>query len=199
MICTRSRRYGGWTRCWSTTSWSFDDLVERESFDLWVGDEAWDVDHFLHENPELKRAPFVWMTDFVGWLPMLDGGEREAMLTADWNAEMVEHVGPLPDAARSVGVRGRPRRHRRPAAGAGAAEHPDWTEQHFDFAGYVMGDRVDAPGSGGAAFTVSGTRPTRSSAWSASAAPGSAGTCCGGWSAYPGGTSARFPACGWWR
>ena len=56
----------------------FDDLVERENFDLWVGDEAWDLDHFLHENPELKRAPFVWMTDFVGWVPMPDGGEREA-------------------------------------------------------------------------------------------------------------------------
>ena len=59
----------------------FDDLVERETFDLWLGDEAWDLDHFLHEHPELKRAPFVWMTDFVGWVPMPDGGEREAFLT----------------------------------------------------------------------------------------------------------------------
>ena len=74
----------------------FDDLVEREYFDLWVGDEAWDLDHFLHENPELKRAPFVWMTDFVGWMPMADGGEREAALTADWNAEMLEHVARYP-------------------------------------------------------------------------------------------------------
>ena len=29
----------------------FDDLVERERFDLWLGDEAWDLDHFLHEHP----------------------------------------------------------------------------------------------------------------------------------------------------
>ena len=28
-----------------------DDLVDRERFDLWVGDEAWDLDHFLHEHP----------------------------------------------------------------------------------------------------------------------------------------------------
>ncbi len=59
----------------------FDDLVERDPFDLWLGDEAWDLDYFLHENPDLKRAPFVWMTDFVGWVPMPDGGEREAFLT----------------------------------------------------------------------------------------------------------------------
>ena len=47
----------------------------REHYDVWVGDEAWDVDYFLHENPELKCAPYVWLTDFVGWLPMPDGGD----------------------------------------------------------------------------------------------------------------------------
>src|SRR6478736_8213234 len=52
----------------------FAELTASEPFDLWVGDEAWDIDYFLHENPELKRAPYAWMTDFVGWLPMPDGG-----------------------------------------------------------------------------------------------------------------------------
>ena len=36
------------------------------------------------------------MTDFVGWVPMPDGGDREAFLTADYNAEMVEHVARYP-------------------------------------------------------------------------------------------------------
>ena len=48
----------------------FHDAVEGGEYDLVIGDEAWDVDHFLHENPELKRTAFAWMTDFVGWLPM---------------------------------------------------------------------------------------------------------------------------------
>ena len=52
----------------------FDDLVRERDYDLWIGDEAWDLDHFLHENPGLKRAPFAWMTDFVGWVP--DGRRR---------------------------------------------------------------------------------------------------------------------------
>ena len=52
----------------------FADLTEQEPFDLWIGDEAWDIDYFLHENPELKRSAYAWMTDFVGWLPMPDGG-----------------------------------------------------------------------------------------------------------------------------
>ena len=32
----------------------FDELAEQEHYDLWIGDEAWELDHFLHENPELK-------------------------------------------------------------------------------------------------------------------------------------------------
>jgi pimeloyl-ACP methyl ester carboxylesterase len=74
----------------------FAELTENEPFDLWVGDEAWDIDYFLHENPELKRAPYAWMTDFVGWLPMPDGGPREQALTADYNAEMIEQIARFP-------------------------------------------------------------------------------------------------------
>ena len=121
----------------------FDDLVERDPFDLWVGDEAWDLDHFLHENPELKRAPFVWMTDFVGWVPMPDGGEREAFLAADWNAEMVEHVARYPSLRdRSVFV-GDPDDVVDLPLGPGLPSARAWTQEHFDFAGYVMGERPD--------------------------------------------------------
>ena len=74
----------------------FHDLVQEEPFDLWIADEAWEVDYFLHENPELKTAPYVWLTDFVGVLPMPGGGEREAFLAADTNAQMVEHVARHP-------------------------------------------------------------------------------------------------------
>ena len=38
----------------------FDELMEREDFDLVIGDEAWDVDYFLHENPRAqarRRTP----------------------------------------------------------------------------------------------------------------------------------------------
>ena len=38
----------------------------------------------------------MWLTDFVGWLPMDDGGEHESFLTADYNAEMIEHIARFP-------------------------------------------------------------------------------------------------------
>ena len=74
----------------------FLDVVQAEQYDLWIGDEAWDVDYYLHENPELKAAAYVWLTDFVGYLPMPDGGEREAFLTTDYNAEMIEQIARYP-------------------------------------------------------------------------------------------------------
>ena len=74
----------------------FHDLVREQNYDVWIADEGWEIDHFLHENPELKTAPYAWLTDFVGYLPMPAGGEHEASLTADYNAEMIEHIERYP-------------------------------------------------------------------------------------------------------
>jgi hypothetical protein len=117
----------------------FHDVVEAGEYDLVVGDEAWDVDHFLHENPELKRTAFAWMTDFVGWLPMPAGGDREAFLTADYNAEMIEHVERFPRIRdRSIFV-GDPDDIVPDDFGPGLGSIRAWTEQHFAFSGYVTG------------------------------------------------------------
>ncbi|MGH3115115.1 MAG: glycosyltransferase, partial [Gaiellaceae bacterium] len=117
----------------------FHDVVEEEPYDLWIGDEAWEVDYYLHENTELKNAAYVWLTDFVGWIPMEDGGEREAFLTADYNAEMIEHIARFPrlrDRALFVGY---PEDVVPDAFGPELPGIRDWTEQHYDFAGYVTG------------------------------------------------------------
>jgi pimeloyl-ACP methyl ester carboxylesterase len=117
----------------------FQDVVADEHFDLVVADEAWDVDHFLHENPELKRSPLAWLTDFVGWLPMPDEGPGEAALTADYNAEMIEHIARFPWLRdRSIFVGARDDLVCDPL-GPGLPTVRDWTCDHFDFAGYVTG------------------------------------------------------------
>ena len=117
----------------------FHEVVTETDYDLWIADEGWDIDHFLHEHPELKRASYAWLTDFVGFLPMPDGGAREAYLTADYNAEMVEHIAAHPnvrDRAIFVGNAGDCVDDR---LGPGLPTIRDWTEQHYDFAGYVTG------------------------------------------------------------
>ena len=94
--CTASRRCAAWTRSSSPTSCCSRRSSRKGCTTSIIGDEAWDVDHFWHENPELKRGQHVWLTDFVGFLPMPDGGEHEAFLTTDYNAEMIEHIARYP-------------------------------------------------------------------------------------------------------
>jgi predicted glycosyltransferase len=113
--------------------------VRDEPYDLWIGDEAWEVDYFLHENPELKSAAYVWLTDFVGWLPMPDGGEREAFITADYNAEMIEHIARFPRIRDRAVFVGNPEDIVPDSFGPELPAIRDWTEQHYDFAGYVTG------------------------------------------------------------
>jgi pimeloyl-ACP methyl ester carboxylesterase/predicted glycosyltransferase len=117
----------------------FHDVVRDEPYDLWIGDEAWELDYFLHENPELKRAAYVWLTDFVGWLPMPDGGEREAFLTADYNAEMIEHIARFPRIRDRALFVGNPEDVVPDSFGPELPPIRDWTERHYDFAGYVTG------------------------------------------------------------
>jgi pimeloyl-ACP methyl ester carboxylesterase len=117
----------------------FADLVEDEDYDAWIGDEAWELDYFLHENPRLKRAPYVWLTDFVGWLPMPDGGSAEAALAADYNAEMVEQISRLPALRDRALFVGNPEDIVPDALGPALPGIREWTQQHFDFTGYVSG------------------------------------------------------------
>jgi pimeloyl-ACP methyl ester carboxylesterase/predicted glycosyltransferase len=117
----------------------FQDVIDEGGYDLVIADEAWDVDHYWHEHPELKKAKLAWFTDFVGWVPMPANGSHEASLTSDYNAEMIKHV------ERHPGVRDR-------AIFVGSAEDivplpfgqdlpqmRDWVPRHFDFSGYIIG------------------------------------------------------------
>ncbi len=116
-----------------------DDLVREEQYDVWIGDEAWELDYYLHENPERKRAAYVWLTDFVGWLPMDDGGAREAFVTADYNAEMIEQIARYPRVRDRAVFVGDADDIVPDAFGPDLPLIRDWTEEHYDFAGYVTG------------------------------------------------------------
>ncbi len=117
----------------------FQDLTREEDYDLWIGDEAWELDYYLHENPEQKRAAYAWFTDFVGWLPMPGAGEREAFLTADYNAEMIEHIARYPRLRDRAIFVGDPDDIVPDSFGPGLPAIRDWTRQHYDFAGYITG------------------------------------------------------------
>ncbi len=81
----------------------------------------------------------MWLTDFVGWLPMLDGGAREEFLTADYNAEMIEQIARYPRVRDRAVFVGEPDDIVPERFGPELPAIREWTEEHYSFAGYVTG------------------------------------------------------------
>jgi pimeloyl-ACP methyl ester carboxylesterase/predicted glycosyltransferase len=124
----------------------FQTAVDDGGYDLVIADEAWDIDHYWHEHPELKKAKLAWLTDFVGYVPMPSGGADEAFLTADYNAEMIEHVERHPAVRDRAIFVGRPEDVIPLGFGQDLPIMRDWVPRHFNFAGYVMGEHPEAFG-----------------------------------------------------
>ena len=137
----------------------FQEVVEERHHDLVIADEAWDVDHYWHEHPELKRAPLAWLTDFVGYLPFSDGGTREAALTADYNAEMIGHVERFPWVRDRALFVGSPDDIVPDRFGPDLPGIREWTERHFRFTGYIGGIDLAALGERAALRAELGYRP----------------------------------------
>ena len=125
----------------------FQDAVEQGGYDLVIADEAWDIDHYWHEHPELKRAGLAWFTDFVGYVPMPSGGNQEAFLTTDYNAEMIGHIERHPGVRDRAIFVGEPDDVIPQSFGRDLPAMRDWVPKHFDFAGYIIGEHPRTFGS----------------------------------------------------
>jgi pimeloyl-ACP methyl ester carboxylesterase/UDP:flavonoid glycosyltransferase YjiC (YdhE family) len=116
----------------------FADVAEAGQYDLWVGDEGWDLDYHLHENPDIKRAPYAFVTDFIGMLPMReDPASAEFRRVWEKNAENIDHLRLHPDVrdlSLLVGdeedVLDRP-------FGPDLPNMRQWAREHFKFSGYT--------------------------------------------------------------
>jgi pimeloyl-ACP methyl ester carboxylesterase/predicted glycosyltransferase len=117
----------------------FADVVEREPYDLWVGDEGWDLDYFLHENPELKRAPYAFITDFIGMLPMRDDpSSTEFRRVWEKNAENIDHLRFHPDVRDLSLLVGDEDDVLDREFGPELPNMRQWAREHFRFSGYTF-------------------------------------------------------------
>lgn len=117
----------------------FHDVMREGDYDVVIGDESWEVDYYLHENPNEKRAPYVWLTDFVGFVPMDDGGPHEAFLTADVNREMIGHIARRSEVRDRAIFIGNPDDIVPLRFGPDLPFIREWTEANYSFSGYVSG------------------------------------------------------------
>ena len=116
-----------------------DEVIAAGQYDLVIGDESWELDHHLHENPNLKKTTYAWLTDFVGYLPMPDRGEREAFVATDHNAEMIEQIARYSRIRDEAIFVGNPDDIVLDTFGPGLPAIREWTEDNYRFAGYVTG------------------------------------------------------------
>jgi pimeloyl-ACP methyl ester carboxylesterase/predicted glycosyltransferase len=116
----------------------FSDVVERSNYDLWVGDEGWDLDYYLHENPDMKAAPYVFLTDFIGLLPMTeDPTSREFRRVFEKNAENLDHLRHHPDVRDLSIMVGDEDDVLDREFGPGLPNMRQWAREHFRFSGYT--------------------------------------------------------------
>jgi pimeloyl-ACP methyl ester carboxylesterase len=111
------------------------DIAAEEPIDLVVADGAWGIDHHLHENPELKRFAYAWLTDAIGWIPEPGADERRRFLMADANAEMLEQVEHYPRIRDRALYLGEPSDLPDAHFGAELPVVSDWAARHFTFTG----------------------------------------------------------------
>ena len=117
----------------------FQEVLEADAYDLVIADEAWDVDHYWHEHPHLKKAQVAWMTDFVGWVPFEHNGPREAFLTTDYNAEMIGHIERNPTVRDRAIFVGGPEDIVDLSFGNNLPQMRDWIPKHYAFSDYIIG------------------------------------------------------------
>jgi predicted glycosyltransferase len=51
---------------WSKNAEVYERISKTHHFDLWIGDEPYDIMIAMHNNPNLKTCPFVVIYDFLG-------------------------------------------------------------------------------------------------------------------------------------
>jgi hypothetical protein len=115
----------------------FTDAVRKDGYDLVVGDESWEVAEYLHYNPDLKTAPFVFMTDFVGVSNVSEDQTKQAHVYNS-NGTFVEMREIHPEASDlSIFIGELDDLQDRPF-GEGLPNIREWTKDRFKFSGYVL-------------------------------------------------------------
>jgi UDP:flavonoid glycosyltransferase YjiC (YdhE family) len=123
---------------WKQTVRTFEQVTASHPYDLVVGDETYEIAVALHRRPELKRAPFTLIYDFVGMDAMTRNPAERAMVYV-WNriwcggprgrrppVDQVLFIGEPED------IPDRPFGYRLP-------NRREYASRHYQFVGYVLG------------------------------------------------------------
>jgi len=117
---------------WHANVAVFQEVVRRDSYDLVIGDETYEISIALKRRTALKKFPFVMIYDFVG-LDAMSRSSLEKFAVYLWNrmwarpgvADLSLFVGEIED------VPDRPFGFRLP-------NRRQWARAHYTFIGYIL-------------------------------------------------------------
>jgi pimeloyl-ACP methyl ester carboxylesterase/UDP:flavonoid glycosyltransferase YjiC (YdhE family) len=115
----------------------FTDAVRNDTYDLVVADDSFEVPQYLHYNPSLKTAPFVFITDFAGASNVSENQTKQAHVH-DFNGIWVEMRQIHPEASDLSLFIGELEDVPDTSFGEGLPNRRQWTNEHFEFIGYIL-------------------------------------------------------------
>jgi len=115
----------------------FYDAVREHQYDLVVGDESWEVAQYLHYNPTLKTAPFVFITDFIGSSDVSDDKIKQAHVY-NVNGTLIDMREKHPEVADLSIFVGESGDIPNKPFGDKLPNRRDWAKEYFEFCGYIL-------------------------------------------------------------
>jgi len=123
---------------WKQTVSTFEKVTAEQAFDLVVGDETYEIEVALHKRPELKRAPFTIIFDFVGMDAMTRNPAERAMVYM-WNRIWCGGPGGTRPPADQVLFIGEPEDVVDRPFGYRLPNRREYASRYYKFVGYVLG------------------------------------------------------------
>ena len=115
----------------------FSDAIQNYHYDMVIGDESWEIVDYLHYNPSLKTAPYVFLTDFIGSTNVSSDKTKQAHVY-NVNGTWVETREVHPEASDLSIFIGEPEDIPDIPLGEELPDRIQWAKEHFDFSGYVL-------------------------------------------------------------
>jgi pimeloyl-ACP methyl ester carboxylesterase/UDP:flavonoid glycosyltransferase YjiC (YdhE family) len=115
----------------------FTDAVRNNGYDLVVADDSFEVPQYLHYNPSLKTSPFVFITDFGGASNVSEDQTKQAHVH-NFNGIWVEMREIHPEVSDLSLFIGELEDVPDTSFGEGLPNRRQWTNEHFEFIGYIL-------------------------------------------------------------
>jgi predicted glycosyltransferase len=125
-------------RTWSRTVAAFAEVTAKYPYDLLVGDETYEIAGALTKRPQLKKAPFTLIYDFVG-LDATTRSPTERLMVWLWNRVWCGGHGGKPPGADLVLFVGEPSDVADRRFGPWLPNRRAYARRYYQFVGYILG------------------------------------------------------------